>query len=88
MKKLKLYLDTSVISHLKQDDAPEKMNINKPNISSDYNMEDFYKLREYLSLKYKDMPSEELINEFHKTSKRMITQIDEIRKAKGIIIQR
>ena len=25
MKKLKLYLDTSVISHLKQDDAPEKM---------------------------------------------------------------
>lgn len=26
MKKLKIYLDTSVISHLKQDDAPDKMN--------------------------------------------------------------
>lgn len=25
MKKLKIYLDTSVISHLKQDDVPEKM---------------------------------------------------------------
>lgn len=25
MKKLKIYLDTSVISHLKQEDAPEKM---------------------------------------------------------------
>lgn len=24
MKKLKIYLDTSVISHLKQDDAPDK----------------------------------------------------------------
>lgn len=25
MKKLKIYLDTSVISHLKADDVPEKM---------------------------------------------------------------
>ncbi len=27
MKKLKIYLDTSVISHLQADDVPEKMNI-------------------------------------------------------------
>jgi len=29
MKKLKIYLDTSVISHLLADDVPEKMDITK-----------------------------------------------------------
>lgn len=64
------------------------MNLNKPNISSEYNMDDFYKLREYLSLRYKDMPVDEMKAEFQASTKRISTQIDNIRKAKGINISK
>ena len=52
MRKLKVYLDTSVISHLLQEDVPEKMAdtsgkwgmimIAKPVISPDFTIEDIH----------------------------------------------
>lgn len=39
MKKLKIYLDTSVISHLQADDVPEKMTITNDLWTQKYKLE-------------------------------------------------
>lgn len=45
MRKIKVYLDTSVISYLQQEDAPERMR-DTLEISPDFTIEDIHRIRE------------------------------------------
>ena len=51
MRKIKVYLDTSVISYLQQEDAPE--------ISPNFTIEDIHKIREHNYVITKHMTLEE-----------------------------
>ena len=82
MKKLKIYLDTSVISYLLQPDTPEKMEetrrfcwrkcmmeMKEPTISERFDVDDIRKIREYNAARYKNMTTEEIIREIHEGRK-------------------
>lgn len=67
LKKIKIYLDTSVLSYLKQEDSPEKMT--KPEISKDFTIDDIHKIREYNWEQTKTLSVSEQI-EYYRTKAR------------------
>ena len=67
LKKIKIYLDTSVLSYLKQEDSPEKMI--KPEISKDFTIDDIHKIREYNWEQTKTLSVSEQI-EYYRTKAR------------------
>ena len=87
MRKLKVYLDTSVISHLLQEDVPEKMAdtsgkwgmimIAKPVISPDFTIEDIHKIREYHYELTKNMTKQEKINFYNEGGRAFLKEMEE-----------
>jgi len=62
--------------------------MNKPIISDNFTIEDIHKLREYLSLKYKDVPIEDLKKDLKQSVDRFNERIRLIRETKGINVRR
>ena len=55
----------------------------KPVLSPDFTMEDLYKLREYNSLRYSKMTSEEIIADIRKGAQKGLAKMEQIRKEKA-----
>ena len=62
--------------------------MNKPIISEKFTMEDLYKIREYNSLRHKNMTLEELKADLKPAVDYCTNRIKEIRKLKGVLINK
>ena len=58
----------------------------KPKLSSDFTMEDLYKLREYNSLRRINMSIDELISDIDKGASKALERITELRKEKRLVL--
>ena len=78
--KLKVYLDTSVVSYLLQEDVPEKMaDINECNCIISWNpstIEDIHKIREYHYELTKDMETQEKINFYNEGGRTFLKEME------------
>jgi len=60
--------------------------LNKPELSPDFTMEDIWKLREYNSLRRSKMTFEEMKVELDESSGRVMEEIRQIREAKALAL--
>jgi hypothetical protein len=61
--------------------------LKKPELSPNFTMEDIWKLREYYSLRRSKMTFEEVKAELDESSRRVLAEIDKIRREKGLVAQ-
>ena len=61
--------------------------LKKPELSPDFTMEDLYKLREYNSLRHRNMSFEELKADIEKGAKLGLERIAQIRKERTLASQ-
>ena len=79
-RKLKVYLDTSVISYLKQDDAPGNIRNGGINMNNKFSVDDIHNIREEKTKKYLAMSVDELKAYFNEQEEKFYSTTDKINK--------